>query len=208
VTGPDHKKYGPSVLNPRQWIFSALEANDEGVNFTMTHVPNSGKPHYKSLVFRNWINYKNHSNCGGICLKYDVELIEYQWQSPDPEASLAFIYWISSSENNNDPVKDGDTISVGGGYFNIKSTADAIKSGSTKSVNVTLFQDKKDTFTIYSHFDGDLFHDPTIGVSPKPPLSIGVIIGIAVACLVVVVIVALIIFYLVRGKRKDYVSVS
>jgi len=208
VEGPDHKPYGPSILNPRKWIFSSINQTDQGVYFSMTHNPTTGRILYKSLVLTNWIGYKNSSNssCDGICVKYDVALVGYEWQSSDPNASLAFVYSISSSENsgNNNPEPKGPlTVSVGKGYFNIIGTAISTKNGESKEVNASLFQDKKDTWVIYSHFTGDLYHDPSIGVSNEP-FSLALILTIVFAFLLLVILTVFSVYYFVFRKRSDY----
>ena len=122
-----------------------------------------------SLVNHLSMNADNTSS-----LKFDVLIEEYQWVSSDPSTYLVLIFQLDGPSNSNVSSDDSSVI-VGEAYFNISSTALAFPNpndpGDNYTVTATVDYQGGNIELFYSHFDGSLVHDPTIGIF-TPPLPI------------------------------------
>jgi len=108
---------------------------------------------------------------------------------------------IKKNDDEGDDKKgDNDLhrLSIVGTYF--KFVNYAIENGnSSMRINVTYMIDGNDIWVIYSHFNGSIEHDPSIGVSDVT-LPVGWIIAIAIVSAVVVIVVAIVLIVVLRKK--------
>ncbi len=151
------------------WSISDIDnETDSDGNLVATHFNLTGSYNGLTVQFRNHIDMVN-----GLSLKFDVVINSYNFI--DDNASLVLAYMITSSDPDYDgtPKDANDTVTFGRGFFSSLPSAEDINGTNVASIATGLSTGSDGgngmVYLTYEHFDGDLVHDPTIGVEQGPP---------------------------------------
>jgi hypothetical protein len=155
-------------LSSLDWEFGEImnETNSEdeitNIHFNMTGTDNRAGSDDFYIQFRNHIDLENNENE----LKFDIVINNYDWK--DDSAILVLGYKIQSTHPNfnGETNQNGQTIQFGEGYFESEGTAQDDNGTIVSGLSSGSEQGENDPFIYisYAHFDGELVHDPTIGV--------------------------------------------
>lgn len=174
ILGSWDTKVEESVISPLNWEFSPISEVPEGFYFTLTHIAHPRESQrFKSIIIRNWIakKYSTNSTCPGFtCLQFDITLEGYQWINPN--SSLAFSYWVTSSVNTSAKIETHPYyVGYGNASIKIARTANVTNGeGIRKTVQVisAIFVDPEpigEKWVKFAHFKdgGRLNHQGSMG---------------------------------------------
>jgi len=197
------------------WIFSnPTYSNTTGINFNMTRLINRTHLVNDYLTFAFTIrNSTTNSSCpnGVFCLKFDVILSNYLWNSGIESTKLNLVFNLFAP-NDNTTHLNSLTAQVQESYLSIASNASVKnETGNVSGLNVSLNANTTIISVIYPHFSNNstLTHDPIIlgmVVSPTAPYVVGesVYVGLAISAVVIAVIVIAGTVYMYIKKRSGY----
>lgn len=155
------------------WELSDIVNGTDTISFNLTgDVTGSNTNVDQDLI----IQFRNHITKGDNELKFDVIINNYTWKSDD--SLLVLAYKLDNSANHI-PNQRQSNVSTqarfGSGYMDSLKTATAGENSQLEHQvqsrmtfgNATKFSNqdyKPRIFISYTHFSGDLVHDPTIGL--------------------------------------------
>jgi hypothetical protein len=155
-------------LSSLDWTFSDVvnetNANNEvtTIHFNITGSEKNTQTDSFYIQFRNHIDVASEKNE----LKFDIVINNYEWN--DDSAILVLGYKIQSTHPNynGETNQNGNTVRFGDGYFESNSTANDDNSTITSGLSTGSETGENNPFIYvsYEHFDGEMIHDPTIGV--------------------------------------------
>lgn len=152
--GNDSRVPGGGVaLASAKWNFSDFSTAENGdVNFNLTST------NLKFEIQFRFHLYANEQNS----LKFDVVISGYSFKNSEAMLVLSFALLVKGNANP-DTQDTGNQVNYGNGYF--KSQATAHDNNGTVGVGLASGNNGgKRIYIAYQHFNGDLIHDPTIGV--------------------------------------------
>ncbi|KAH3757949.1 hypothetical protein Pelo_10243 [Pelomyxa schiedti] len=173
---------------------------------------NGNKMSFSELTFRNHI-YNNHGTSDGVDIfKFDIFLAGYEWECENSNLQVEFKF---SSDLSEDHSANGTTARYGSMYFSITPEATATSGQVTAQLKCDDNSTDADPwYTIeYSHFEGDLYHDPDVGlgsVYTNDDSNTLFIVGVVCCCVVGLAAVGAGIAvggYLYKKKKAPYNSV-
>ena len=141
-------------LSSLDWEFSDLST--EG-NITHFNITSTGESFILQL--------RNHFDAGDTSLKFDIIIEDYTFESDDEDVMLVLGFHLLGNRNRDqvqqeqrNRVEFGDT-----GY--IESEPEASGGNETISVKMSNGEENnnKMAYISFPRFEGDLYHDPTIG---------------------------------------------
>ena len=155
------------------WQFSDIitETDAQGdfvaLHFNMTSQTKPGGSNVGSrasftVQFRSHLFAENEA-----ALKFDVVVEGYEFSND--EAMLVLAHKIFLTNDNNEMKQSENEVQFGNAFFEASDTAEATETGTVKvGVSYASDSDGNDAnamiYLAYSHFSGDLVHDPTIGI--------------------------------------------
>jgi len=175
------------ALPAMSWVFSEIVISED--NTTHFNITSQG------AAFT--IQFANHFGTDAS-LKYDIIIDDYEFVSDSEDVMLVLGFHLLEGEfEEGDEVEaeqSGDRIDFGeNAYFEAESTATA--SGETINVGLTMGSDEGGeplAYVAFERFDGNLVHDPTIGIEsgdgqfiPGPNVSLLVTIFVITNILVI-----------------------
>jgi hypothetical protein len=216
-------KYGQSniALPSQTWVWSEfVGGNGTGVQFNITayNLTHGNTVLMGRLQFRNYIAFSNTS-LNSSSLKFDVEVDDYSWASPNPNANLVLMYNFNTNGGNDTTVSNSSSNIVynGNAFFSIEPTATTSSNNwvSSSPINVQLLNyasSGNGIWVSYGHFNGSMIHDPEMGFSsssgnnPKSNRTRNIIIGVCVGVGAVLVVLIAIGAFVWWRKRRTYDS--
>jgi hypothetical protein len=171
IFDPENETIVPNsilALASMNWELSEIEETSNGVSFNLTGTPLTGD---LVVQFRNHIQTVN----GETSLKFDVVINNYEWTNDSEDVLLVLAYKLQTTDEPDDlsvsDHEDEESVTFGKGYFNSStqadsSTGDDVKASLSTGKGSPENGDDNDhrIYISYTHFDGDLVHDPTIGL--------------------------------------------
>jgi len=160
------------------WEMSDLVNETDKEQNTILHFNLTGIPSNSPQVGDTFIQFRNHIALAGneTSLKFDVVIENYEWTNSASNVMLVLGYKLSTTDHlyNGTPSHNSSAVVFGNAYMNAVSTAfanqgsDTIQVAAALSVGLGSKVDSTDTATriylSYAHFDGNLTHDPTLGL--------------------------------------------
>ncbi|WP_371805089.1 hypothetical protein [Candidatus Lokiarchaeum ossiferum] len=141
------------ALASLSWNFSAITTDGAGYHFNLT-----------SQGENFTLQFRNHLNVNGSSLKFDIFIENYEFVSKDENAMLVLGFHLQGNKNR--ASRNGNKIEFGdNGYLESETTAQA----GNKTIKARMKDGEENgqpmAYISFSHFNGTLLHDPTIGFS-------------------------------------------
>lgn len=162
------------------WVTSEI-IEEETSEYTITSFNLTGSedgannPHINDLT----IQFRNHimTNDENTELKFDVVINNYEWKNSSLSTMLVLAFKIHSSDGTHDGSQGNSTMTEFGDAYVYSESEATDKLGIHESAevhasmsvgngaNTTEIDSDTRFYLSYTHFDGDLVHDPTIGIN-------------------------------------------
>jgi hypothetical protein len=196
------KSSGTEIALPSlSWNFTEIVHVDGRYIFNITCIPDSKKVRWSNLQFRNIFgpacDDKGKCDNNNIEVKFDVVLEKYQWVTSGNDVALALECNLNANDNDEKYDDNGNKVSINGAYFKFVDYA-IVNGDPDKKIGVSHYMDGNKIMLVYSHFDGSIYHDPSLGIGDV------VLVGWIVAGIVggvVIISAAFIVFFLIYRKK-------
>jgi len=222
-------QYQPSFASlTGDWTVSDPTETSTGFAFSMSTGPvisSNKQVQVEKLVFKNFVwkpTAVNNTDCPGkICVKIEVLLKEYNWISPDPNASLALEFWLTGINGvASGQFHQGEHIWMRDGDAYLRASTAAIAtppmigniSQNLTQLTVKAVQEPNGGLLLfYSHFptNSSVVHDPDFGIDVNQwPVGLIVAIVLGSGTVIVALVVGLVLWLRRRSKHAEYEQIN
>jgi hypothetical protein len=184
--------------------WSSTSSTADGFNFNITASNQKNVPFTSLILANHLLNASSTNN-----LKFDVIISGYQWISPNSSLVLQFTLSTSSSmsgaasnSTNSALSGGGSSISTGDAFFSITPSATCGSASISATLTANSASDSPGIWLTYGHFNSSctLVHDPEIGINGgKGHTWIWIVVGVVGGVLVA----AIVVFFVIRGRRRS-----